>query len=193
LIRKASLKDVKKIHALISEQAKGGHLLARAIADLYSQIRDFSVAVDEDTGEIVGDTIGPCTVEVAEYSTKNTGTTKPIIIDHVNVQATQMNSQNHPVQVYEYRIDPNNQPIDTGIITPKGLKRIDELKAEPLEIKRPEKWDGKWRIVIFDVPNKRKSERDIFRHKITKIGLQPIQESVYVTGSAGHRKIIAVK
>ncbi len=65
-------------------------------------------------------------------------------------------------------------------ITPKGLKRIDEFKAEPTEIKRPEKWDGKWRIVIFDVPNKRKSERDIFRHKITKIGLQPIQESVYV-------------
>ncbi len=54
MIRKASLKDVKKIHALISEQAKGGHLLARAIADLYSQIRDFSVAIDDDTGEIIG-------------------------------------------------------------------------------------------------------------------------------------------
>ena len=54
MIRKASLKDVKKIHTLISEQAKGGHLLARAIADLYSQIRDFSVAVDDDTGEIIG-------------------------------------------------------------------------------------------------------------------------------------------
>jgi len=54
LIRKASLKDVKKIHTLISEQAKGGHLLARAIADLYSQIRDFSVAIDDDTGEIIG-------------------------------------------------------------------------------------------------------------------------------------------
>jgi len=54
LIRKASLKDVKKIHTLISEQAKGGHLLARAITDLYSQIRDFAVAVDGNTGEIVG-------------------------------------------------------------------------------------------------------------------------------------------
>lgn len=54
MLRKASLKDVKKIHALISEQAKGGHLLARAIADLYSQIRDFSVAIDPQTGEITG-------------------------------------------------------------------------------------------------------------------------------------------
>ncbi|MFH0958103.1 MAG: N-acetyltransferase [Pseudomonadota bacterium] len=54
MIRKASLRDVKKIHTLISEQAKGGHLLARAIADLYSQIRDFSVATDSQTGEIVG-------------------------------------------------------------------------------------------------------------------------------------------
>ncbi|MCL5126097.1 MAG: N-acetyltransferase [Deltaproteobacteria bacterium] len=54
MIRKATLKDVRKIHALISEQAKGGHLLARAIADLYSQIRDFSVAVDDDSDEIIG-------------------------------------------------------------------------------------------------------------------------------------------
>ncbi len=54
MIRKAVLTDVKKIHALISEQAKGGHLLARAIADIYSQIRDFSVAVDDETGEIIG-------------------------------------------------------------------------------------------------------------------------------------------
>ncbi|MGC8659577.1 MAG: N-acetyltransferase [Desulfomonilaceae bacterium] len=53
MIRKATLKDVKKIHALISEQAKGGHLLARAIADIYSQIRDFSV-VENNDGEIIG-------------------------------------------------------------------------------------------------------------------------------------------
>lgn len=54
LIRKACLPDVKKIHSLISEQAKGGHLLPRAIADLYAQIRDFSVAVNDKTGEILG-------------------------------------------------------------------------------------------------------------------------------------------
>ncbi len=52
MIRKASLSDMKTIHRLIAEQAKSGHILARAISDLYSQVRDFSVY--EDSGEIIG-------------------------------------------------------------------------------------------------------------------------------------------
>ena len=45
MIRKAQLWDMKIIHRLIMEQAKFGHILARAISDLYSQVRDFSFAV----------------------------------------------------------------------------------------------------------------------------------------------------
>jgi amino-acid N-acetyltransferase len=52
LIRKAKLSDMKIIHRLIAEQAKSGHILARAISDLYSQVRDFSVL--EDSGEMIG-------------------------------------------------------------------------------------------------------------------------------------------
>jgi amino-acid N-acetyltransferase len=52
LIRKAKLSDMKTIHRLIAEQAKSGHILARAISDLYSQVRDFSVL--EESGEIIG-------------------------------------------------------------------------------------------------------------------------------------------
>jgi len=48
------LTDVKIIHQLISEQAQKGHILPRAISDLYSQVRDFSLSVDDSAGEIVG-------------------------------------------------------------------------------------------------------------------------------------------
>jgi len=54
LIRKAMLSDVKTIHKIISGQARHGHVLARAMTDLYAQIRDFTVLVDESSGEIVG-------------------------------------------------------------------------------------------------------------------------------------------
>lgn len=54
MIRKAHLTDVKIIHQLISEQAQKGHILPRAISDLYSQVRDFSLSVDDSAGEIVG-------------------------------------------------------------------------------------------------------------------------------------------
>ncbi len=54
MIRKARLADVKAIYRLISEQAQSGHILARAITELYSQIRDYTVFEDQDTGEIFG-------------------------------------------------------------------------------------------------------------------------------------------
>lgn len=54
MIRKALVKDVKIIHGLIAEQAQRGHILARAMSELYSQVRDFTVNVEESTGEVVG-------------------------------------------------------------------------------------------------------------------------------------------
>jgi amino-acid N-acetyltransferase len=54
LIRKAVIADVKTIHKMIAEQAQSGHILARPISEIYSQVRDFSVTVDPETDEIVG-------------------------------------------------------------------------------------------------------------------------------------------
>jgi amino-acid N-acetyltransferase len=54
VIRKATLSDVKLIHRLVAEQAQSGHLLARAVSELYSQVRDFLVTTDEHSGEIIG-------------------------------------------------------------------------------------------------------------------------------------------
>ncbi len=65
-------------------------------------------------------------------------------------------------------------------ITPKGLSRIDNFKSEITEIKRPEIWDKKWRVVVFDIPEKHRVERDIFRNNLIKIGFQSVQESIYV-------------
>jgi amino-acid N-acetyltransferase len=54
VIRRAALKDVKSIHRLIAEQAQSGHILARAMSELYSQVKDFIVSEDDRSGEIVG-------------------------------------------------------------------------------------------------------------------------------------------
>jgi amino-acid N-acetyltransferase len=54
VIRIATLKDVKNIHRLIAEQAQSGHILARAMSELYSQVKDFIVSEDDDSGQIVG-------------------------------------------------------------------------------------------------------------------------------------------
>jgi amino-acid N-acetyltransferase len=54
VIRRATLRDVKSIHRLIAEQAESGHILARAMSELYSQVKDFIVSEDDGSGEIVG-------------------------------------------------------------------------------------------------------------------------------------------
>lgn len=44
-----------------------------------------------------------------------------------------------------------------------------------------EKWDGKWRLVIWDIPEKRRSTRDLLRHKLKQLGFQCLQKSVWMS------------
>lgn len=43
------------------------------------------------------------------------------------------------------------------------------------------KWDGRWRIVVFDVPEKRRQARDLLRGHLKSWGFTPWQQSVWVT------------
>jgi len=66
-------------------------------------------------------------------------------------------------------------------ITPRGLNRVNKIKnTDNISINRPENWDGKWRVVIFDIPEKYKYSRDIFRCRLVNLGFEKVQESVYV-------------
>jgi len=47
MIRKAKIRDIPRIHHLLSDFAEQGFLLARPLSKLYDDIRDFSVFVDE--------------------------------------------------------------------------------------------------------------------------------------------------
>lgn len=43
-----------------------------------------------------------------------------------------------------------------------------------------EKWDEKWRIVVFDIPEKNKHMRNFFRSKLSEMGFRKLQESVWI-------------
>lgn len=43
------------------------------------------------------------------------------------------------------------------------------------------KWDGKWRVVIWDIPEKRRSARDLLRYQLKSWGFTPWQQSIWVT------------
>lgn len=44
-----------------------------------------------------------------------------------------------------------------------------------------DKWDGKWRVMIFDIPEKRRTARDLLRKRLKGWGFIPWQQSVWVT------------
>jgi len=53
-IEKAKLSYVKEIHSLIKVSAAENQMLPRALSEIYEFIRDFVVAVDEDSNKVVG-------------------------------------------------------------------------------------------------------------------------------------------
>ncbi len=65
-------------------------------------------------------------------------------------------------------------------ITKEGIKTALQYKFSEMEIKKPKKWDGKWRMVIFDVPDNKRRLRDLFREKLKHLGFYPLNESVYI-------------
>jgi len=60
------------------------------------------------------------------------------------------------------------------IITEKGRLKIAGLNQKIGD------WDGKWRIVVFDIPEKKRELRDFFRGKLQGIGYRFLQESVWI-------------
>lgn len=65
-------------------------------------------------------------------------------------------------------------------LTEKGKRKTKEIQFENLAISKQKKWDGIWRIVIFDIPVKKRIEREAFRRKMKELDFFQLQKSVWV-------------
>lgn len=65
-------------------------------------------------------------------------------------------------------------------ITNKGKKRLLKYKLEELTIPKPDRWDGRWRLVTYDVPKTKNNARDAIRKTLKKLGFLQLQKSVYL-------------
>ncbi|MDO8621372.1 MAG: CRISPR-associated endonuclease Cas2 [Candidatus Levybacteria bacterium] len=62
----------------------------------------------------------------------------------------------------------------------KGRKRILQYKMDTLTLKNTGKWDGFWRVVIFDIPEDSRNAREFLREKLKDLGFKQLQKSVFV-------------
>src|SRR3989344_1035591 len=65
-------------------------------------------------------------------------------------------------------------------LTPKGERRLRLIEARDFQFKKPKKWDGRWRVLIFDIPETRKNLRERMRATLRAVGFVRLQDSVWI-------------
>ena len=68
----------------------------------------------------------------------------------------------------------------TIVLSEAGKRRALRFKLEEMAIKKPKAWDGKWRVIIFDVPERKRRVRDAFRGHLRQMDFYELQKSVFV-------------
>ena len=76
------------------------------------------------------------------------------------------------------------------VLTKKGMRRF--LRYSMLEMisGKIKKWDYLWRMVIFDIPDRKRRSREAFRRELISSGFYPLQESVFVSPYKCEKEII---
>ncbi|PIT96922.1 hypothetical protein COT82_00535 [Candidatus Campbellbacteria bacterium CG10_big_fil_rev_8_21_14_0_10_35_52] len=90
------------------------------------------------------------------------------------LKAVERMKQKKLVRIYE------KNGADIIEITELGKKKVLSYDLENIKITRPKKWDGYWRIIIFDIPEKNKKARRALNFKLKDMEFFPLQKSVFV-------------
>lgn len=67
----------------------------------------------------------------------------------------------------------------TFVLSDKGRVKALTYHFEGIKIETKD-WDGKWRVVFFDVPEKYRWGRDSLRKKLREVGFCELQKSVFI-------------
>ena len=59
--------------------------------------------------------------------------------------------------------------------------RIEIIKSVITKKKKAKKWDNMWRAVIFDVPEKKRYQRNFLRRELKSMGFRELQHSIWIT------------
>ena len=66
-------------------------------------------------------------------------------------------------------------------LTKEGKRKVHSITLDNESTLFNPSWDGKWRIVILDLPEERKSDRDGLRYLLKKAGFVALKNSVWIS------------
>lgn len=65
-------------------------------------------------------------------------------------------------------------------ITQSGIKKIKQYAIHDLTLTPPKKWDRKWRVVVFDIPERFRNARISLGKKLKELRFFQFQRSVFI-------------
>src|SRR3989344_6131318 len=65
-------------------------------------------------------------------------------------------------------------------LTKRGEIELELLEIKDWKVDKPKKWDGRWRMLIFDIPETKRPLRDKVRRTLSTIGFLRLQDSVWI-------------
>jgi len=66
-------------------------------------------------------------------------------------------------------------------LTPKGRTKLNSMMLEGEDALVIQTWDGFWRIILLDLPENRKSERESLRYLLKKAGFVCLKNSAWIS------------
>lgn len=74
----------------------------------------------------------------------------------------------------------NNDSTISMALTDAGKKKIIKFNLDSMKIKKPKQWDRFWRLVVFDIPEKKRQGRRALAEKLKELEFYPMQKSVFI-------------
>ncbi|TSC88258.1 MAG: PaaX family transcrtiptional regulator [Microgenomates group bacterium Gr01-1014_7] len=65
-------------------------------------------------------------------------------------------------------------------ITASGKRKVLKFALDELAVEKPKIWDGKWRLISYDIPGRLHRIRAILREYLKAWGFYPFHESVFL-------------
>lgn len=78
-------------------------------------------------------------------------------------------------------------------LTKDGRKKMYSLKLDNENTLVPTTWDGFWRMIILDLPEERKNERESLRYLLKKAGFICLKNSIWISPHPFEHLFINIK
>jgi len=111
--------------------------------------------------------------EILREMNKNNTNWKSFNTSYLKQTLRRLEKQN----VIETKIIDDNKVF---CITRQGKTKLLNFALDDLKISQPKKWDGKWRVILYDIAVGRKHEQEAMRRMLKKLGFYQVQKSVYI-------------